>query len=422
MSGILELKQSLSVRHHIVQLKAGGWPVFARKVRSLARRLVFPVGIMAAPIVLLIVAIRPVVLLRFGTMFYSRIGHFAACTEAYMCVRDREKLSRKNVVDVIGCFEPVCNQQLKVMWARTLHITPGAWLWSVLDHACRFWTRSNVHHVKLYNRGSDYRFFMATKPHLNFTDDEHSRGQALLQELGIPSGASWVCIHNRDSAYLDNASYHDYRNFSIQTMVSAAEELSRRGYYVVRVGSIVKEALTSPDPRIIDYANSPLRSDFMDIYLLVHGTFFFGCDSGLWCVPLIFRKPLAMVNFTLLSNFFDIDYKPWFIILKRVWHKKKERFLSLRELFESGLAGAGATSMYEEAGVELICNTPQEICDLAIELDERLKGHWQLQPRDEELQQRFWDIFRKHAPSDRQISRHVRIGARFLRNSIDLLD
>jgi len=418
---MLNVRQSL-LQRQIGELKTGGWPVFVRKVRSLARRLVFPIGIMAAPIVLMIVAIRPLVLLRFGTMLHSRIGHFAACTEAYVCVRDREKLSRKSVVDVIGCFEPVCNKQLKVMWARTLRITPGAWLWSILDHACRFWTRSNVHHVKLYNRGSDYRSFMGTEPHLNFTDDEHSRGQVLLQEMGIPSGASWVCIHNRDSAYLDNASYHDYRDFSVQTMVSAAEELSRRGYYVVRVGSIVEEALTSPDPKIIDYANNPLRSEFLDIYLLAHGTFFLGNDSGLWCVPLIFRKPLAMVNFSLLSNFFEKDYKPWFIIIKRAWHKRKERFLSLRELFGSGLVGAYATHMYEEAGVELICNTPEEIRDLAVEVDERLKGIWQPQPGDEELQQRFWEIFRKHAPSDRRISHHVRIGASFLRNNSDLLD
>jgi len=425
---MLNVKQSF-LQRQISQLKVGGWPVFVRKVRSLARWLLFWIGIIAAaPIVLLIVVIRPVVLLRFGTMGYDRIGHLAGETEAYLCVRDREKSRRRTVVDVIGCPEPVCNRQLKVMVARTLPVTPGASLWSFLDRACELWTRSDVHHVKGIGVGACYIFFMGTEPHLSFTDEEHRRGQALLQELGIPSDASWVCIHNRDNAYLNKAlrgynwAYHDHRDFSVQTMVAAAEELSSRGYYVVRVGSIVKEALISPDPKIIDYANSPLRSDFMDIYLLAHGAFFLGNDSGLWCIPLIFRKPLLMVNFTELSNFFEKDYEPWVIILKHHWHTEKQRFLSLRELFETGVATSNGSSTFEKAGVELICNTPQEICDLAIELDERLKGQWQSQPGDEELQQRFWDIFRKHAPSDRQISRHVLIGASFLRNNIDLLD
>ncbi|MBU1858300.1 MAG: TIGR04372 family glycosyltransferase [Verrucomicrobia bacterium] len=428
---MLRVNQQSFLQRQIDQLKAGGWPVFARKVQLfsqlLPRRLLSLIGIIgAAPLVLFIVAIRPFVRLRFGTIVSQRIGHFAADTEAYLCAHDHEN-PRRRTIDVIGCPEPACNRQLQMMWARTLCLTPRAWLWNILDRACRFWTRGEVHHVKLYDRGSDYRLFLATKSHLGFTAEEHCRGQALLRKLGIPSGASWVCIHNRDGAYLDKAlggrwAYHDYRDFSVQTMVSAAEELSKRGYYVVRVGSIVEEALTSPDPKIIDYANSPLRSEFMDIYLLAHGAFFLGNDSGIWCIPLIFRKPLLMVNFTLLSNFFEKDYEPWFIILKRSWHREKQRFLSLRELFETGLACACTSQEYEAAGVELICNTPEEICDLAIEVDERLKGQWQSQPGDEDLQQRFWATFRQYIPSDRNCDIHARIGTVFLRQHRDWLE
>jgi putative glycosyltransferase (TIGR04372 family) len=128
------------------------------------------------------------------------------------------------------------------------------------------------------------------------------------------------------------------------------------------------------------------------------------------------------VNYTALSEFYRRDYEPWLIILKYHWHREKQRFLSLHEIFEIGITNPSRSSEFEKAGVELICNTPQEISDLAIELDERLKGQWQSQPGDEELQQRFWDIIRKHAPSDRQISRHVLIGASFLRNNTYLLD
>lgn len=414
--------------YHSQEIKAGGWSVFSRKVRSLCKlmesRFRFLISVIAlAPLVLLIVAMRPLILLRFGTMVSTRIGHFAADVEAYLCARELEGPGH-HIFDIIGCPEPVCNRQLYIMWARTLRITPGARFWIHLDRACQFWTRGDVHHVKLGNRTTDFRLLLNTERHLSFTNEEHQRGRELLDQLGIPAGASWVCIHNRDAAYLDKTfgrrwAYHDYRDFSVQNMMSAAEELSRRDYYVVRVGSIVSEAFTSADPKIIDYANSPLRSDFMDIYLLANGAFLLGNDAGIFHVPMIFRKPVAMVNFTLLMAF-TWTHCP--IILKRAWLKEQQRFLSLCELFEMGLSNVYETYIYEEAGVELICNTPEEILDLAVEVDERLKGNWQPQPGDEELQQRFWAIFRKYTTPDCHDDIQARIGASFLRKHSDLLN
>ena len=410
------------------QVKAGGWPVFVRKVRSLSIKLMFAIGIIvSAPLVLLIVAIRPFVRLRFGTMRSKRIGHFAKDTEAYLYTRDREKQDRHNI-DIIGCPEPVCNRQLKTMWARTLCITPGARLWSFLDRVCRWWTRGDVHHANLTPWSTNRRVCLTTEPYLSFTNQEEQRGRKLLEQLGIPADAHWICIHNRDSAYLDNAldgrcwTYHNYRDFSVQTMVVAAEELSRRGYYVVRMGAIVAEQLISNNTMVIDYASSALRSDFADMYLLAGCTGYMGSDAGIACVPLMFRKPVFYINFSPGLIFILTRDRPWPFIMKRPWHKGQQRFISLRELFEAGLADACTNREYEEAGVELVCNTPEEICDLAVEIDERLKGHWQPRPGDEERQQRFWDIIQLHTPVDCLGNVQVRMGAVFLRKHMYMLD
>ena len=397
----------------------------------LAKRLFLLIGaIAAAPLVFLIVAIRPIILLRFGTMISHRIGHFAVDVEAYLCVRDREK-PRRQIVDIIGCPAPVCNRQLQTMWARTLRITPGARLWRMLDRACRFWTRGDTHHVKLYDRRSDYELFLTTEPHLSFTNEEHQRGRELLEQLGIPAGTPWICIHNRDAAYLEKAlgghwAYHDYRDFSVKDMVCAAEELSRRGYYVLRMGAIVSAPLVSSNLKIIDYSSSGFRGDFADIYLLANCSAFIGGDAGIGCVPLIFRKPIAYINFspTLIDillitlNVYPLSLP---FIMKRLWHKETQRFLSLREMFELGLAGASESYLFEEAGVELICNTPEEIRDLAIEVDDRLKGNWQPQPGDDVLQQRFWSIYRQYASPVRQGNGRALIGATFIRKHSYLL-
>ena len=411
--------------------RLGGWRIIFRKGRSLAKRvLLFPSMVAAAPLVLLIVLVRPLVLLRFGAMVSDRIGHFLIDVEAYVCARDRKKPSRRTV-DIIGCPDPVCNIQLKAMWERTLRITPGGRLWEYVAAACQFWTRGESHRIQFYGRRSDYKLFSNTEAHLRFTDEEVRRGHELLRQLGIPSGASWLCIHNRDAVYLDKrfrrgSTYHNYRNFSARSMVEAADELARRGYYVVRMGSVVAEELISTNAKVIDYASGAMRSDFADIYLGAGCSAYIGSDSGIQCVPLVFRRPVCYINFsqTLITSLLEMAVCNGFsvFISKRLWHKEKLRFLSLREMFAAGLAGADMSYLFEDAGVEPVCNSSEEIRDLAIEVDERLKGRWQPQSTDVELQRRFWDVFGQCSPRVRVGETTARIGSAFLRKHVDLLN
>lgn len=416
------------LQRHIDELRAGGLSVLLRKARSFAGRLRLKLGIFfAAPFVLVIVLLRPLVILRFGAIMSARIGHFIADVEAYLCVSEHTVPLRRTI-DIIGCPQPACNAQLASMWSRTISIAPGGKFWKYLDQACRFWTRGERHHVKLYARQKDYGLFESTKVHLQFTQDEVQQGQILLRELGIPFGAPWICIHNRDQVYLDTVgdgryAQHDYRNFSIESMALAAEELAQRGYYILRMGSVVAEKFISSNPKVIDYASSPLRSDFADIYLSAECVAYLGSDSGISAVPFVFRKPVYFVNFsaTLIDLFLDQHiYHPF--IVKRLWHTERHRFLSLREIFELGLADASETRLFEENGVEVISNTPEEIRDLALEIDERLCGKWKAHPGDEILQDRFWDIFRKCSRRTRAEKVPARVGAAFLRRHQDLLN
>lgn len=422
-----------SLERHLNEIKMGSFSVLFRKVYSaikiVTRKGISALGIIITlPIVLLVVFLRPIKLIRFGTMLSQRIGHFAIDVEAYLCDRDQEEAIHKRV-DIIGCPKPVCNLQLQTMWDRILSITPGAPLWSILDKSCRFWTREDKHHIKLYDRNTDYRLFMTTEAHLHFTEEEQFRGQKLIEQLCIPPEATWVCLHNRDSAYLDKSlggrwAYHDYRDFSVQTMVSAAEELTRRGYYIVRMGSVVTEQLISDNTKVIDYASCSHKSDFADIYLLANCAAHIGSDAGIACIPFIFRKPVSYINYplTMLGTLINGKCYPFPFITKHLLNKEKQCLLSLREMFEAGLYGASESNKFEEAGIEVIANTPEEIRYLAIEVDERLKGQWQLQPIDEKLQNRFWDIFMQYSHQDCIGNIQAPIGTSFLRNNTYLLD
>ena len=76
------------------------------------------------------------------------------------------------------------------------------------------------------------------------------------------------------------------------------------------------------------------------------------------------------------------------------------------------------TKTFHYLGIELIENTPEEICDVTIEMDERLNGTWKTTKEDEELQHRFWDLF----GLDKIKSPDLRIGSEYLTRNKELIE
>lgn len=410
----------------VSQIKQGGFKVAVQKCGEAALML------LTAPLVLIIVLIRPLVLFRFGVPDVTRIGSFAINLEAYLCWREQIYFAR-HMIDVVGCPRITCNRQLQAMWERTNLLPFNANFCFVMERACRFWTRDQMHSITMH--ASNFVLLATAKPHLVFSSSEKLRGINLLEKLGIPAGAPWVCILNRDGRYLDSRvpakryapgaswAYHDHRNFGVETFQDAAVELTNRGYHVLRMGSAAAQSLTANNSMIIDYANHPLQSDFADIFLLANCTYCIGGDSGLNLVPLVFRKPIAFINFTTiheLGRYWDWLNMPF--LIKRAWHKTTHRFLTLRETFAAGLGDAGRAETYAMAGVEMIDNTPKEILDLALEVDSRFCGAWLSTREDDYLQNRFWDCFTKYCPLRHDRKVQIRIGALFLREHRYLLD
>ena len=81
------------------------------------------------------------------------------------------------------------------------------------------------------------------------------------------------------------------------------------------------------------------------------------------------------------------------ILCKHHILKKEKKRLSLSEIFSHGIAYAFDTKIFEEKGIELVDNTPEEIRDSAIEMAENLEFKRQLNSQDEELQKTFRSLF-----------------------------
>lgn len=413
-------------------IRAGGWPVLWSKASRACRGviLVFP----AVIVVLMIRAVRPWRLIRINPLLSSRIGHLAANTEMYLCERDAGiNVPKGRYVDL--CFHaymPLANNQLARMWRRHLKIVP-AWLLGPAHSLNRLIPGGAVHEVGTNTQHDRdvHNLLDRTPPHLSFTTQEESRAQRDLRSMGIPEGGEFICLVARDDSYLktiasnENYDYHNYRNVNVQNFVLAAEAFAERGYYVIRMGAVVKEPLKSTHANVIDYATNGMRSDFLDMYLAAKCMFCFSVGTGIDSVSYIFRRPIAYVNAVPLGYLNTFQEKVIFLS-KKHWSVSEKRFLTLEEIFRRDLAFCLSSSEFSARGVEVVENTPEEIRSVGIEMVERLKGTWKAAPEDDALQRGFIEIYcdnLRDPEKDMQLHGAIvaRYGAQFLRDNPEWL-
>jgi len=338
------------------------------------------------------------------------------------------------------------NHQWKKMWKRELNILPFPSLMRSIDRVNKLFPGFEKFQIpnsdfmpsreeyKNYMTGQDLTIYKNynrhlksllsnSKPNLSFTPEEIQLGERYLNEIGIPSEASFICFHNRDSAFLETIqssydwSYHNYRDSSIEEYLGAATEIIERGHYSVRIGSITKEKINNSSPKLIDYANNEKRSDFLDIYLSLKCRFILCSDTGMSFPAEVFKRPLVYVNWTHILRL-PVYALDGLIIFKKFFLKNENRFMSFSEMTSINFFVVDTTKFFSDQGLEIIENSSDEIRSVSIEMDERLNKTWINNPEDEELQKRFWSIF----GPEKLKSPNLRIGAEFLRNNIDLLN
>ena len=145
------------------------------------------------------------------------------------------------------------------------------------------------------------------------------------------------------------------------------------------------------NPKIIDYANSNLKSDFMDVFLGAKCSFCLSTSFGFDEVPNLFRKPIIylILPFGQFRSFSD----RFLILTKHHYLKKENRRLTLSEIFSHGLAFVYETKIFQQKGIELVDNSPEEIKDAVIEMHESLEGNKKLSNEDENLQKNFKNLY-----------------------------
>lgn len=381
-----------------------------------------PAFLFALPFVLLIRLLRPFLMIRFIPIS-QRIGHAAANIDTYLAER-QAGLHPPKSIDIFFNEQPgKGNKQLLKMWARVIPVFDFArWLsWANLE------IPGGRTHVKYGGVSRDrdiHGLTNGTPPPVSFTAEEERRGAQLLEDMGVAKGQDIVCFHCRDDAFLEKIfpghdfTYHNYRDARVENYIPAIEDLSRRGYFSVRMGRHVRSRLSLSCANFFDYADSPYCDDFNDIYLPWRCRFFVGQGSGLESVARIFRKPIVLLNYIPMQTVHSWSPQ-YLIIVKKLWSKEHKRFLTFREILKSEIGTFYSTWDYERLGLEAVENTPEEILAAVEEMRLRVEGAWETNGTDEDLQRRFWSLY---APNEYHHVFKARIGSRFLLENKGLLD
>lgn len=269
----------------------------------------------------------------------------------------------------------------------------------------------NLHQI--YRNWEKDRIFA---PFIKIRDQDVSSGLSALRQIGIPEGVWFICFSAREPGYYPGG-LPKCRNFSLLNLEDALLAVIRRGGYCVRVGSSKTSKI--PDhwrahSQIIDYAHSPFASDFMDVFLLSKCRFSLGPMSGISEVPRVFGVPCVMVN-TVPFGLFSPSSNALNIFKLQ---KRNNTVMKFSECLQSYLSSAVSDEVYDEFQVELVENTKEEICDVTVEMMDRLDHRLVYSEEDELLQKRFCSLMNSFNFSTPPISR---VGRNFLKKHEHLL-
>lgn len=378
---------------------------------AIFRRLLY---VISMPIALILALISPFFKIRLIGLQSFRIGHYALTTELMLCALDMNQEEKKKRTLFYNMSKP-CNLQLYKMWKRVIPIFSFSRLAIQVDQILSIILGEPYRDDKIKKiyesceTGTiDKSGFLKkiNKPRLFFTKKEIHRAKNILLQLGISDKSKFICLIVRDSAYLNahdpktNWSYHDHRNADVMTYEKAARYLADKGYTVLRMGKYVNQPFNVDHPNIIDYANHPLRSDFMDIYLSAHCEFCISTCTGLDCVSQIFRKPVLLTNISPVFGETLMWYPCTVFIPKFLKNKDTNQILTLSEVAKTchEFASKNALNEFSKKNLILVENSEDEILAVVIEMEARISGQWHESEHEPLLQTQYWAHYKKHCP------------------------
>lgn len=318
---------------------------FTKEIRILKSEPFLFITLPASFIILIFLYfIRPILLVRFGLLHSDRIGHFLINTELFFC--EQREINNKKKINTLDLFylpTKPCNTQFSKMLKRNILIFPKIIIrpFCLISRKLKFFSC----HITGRPISGDYdikNLLDKYNTQFNFTHAEVKYGDGQLNKMGIEQNQKIICVALRDSHYLkkkfpnSNFNYHKHRNENIEKFVPTIKFLTKKKYFVVRMGSITKEKLKFKNKNFLDYSKSKHRSDFMDLYIASKCKLFISNNTGIDAFGILFRKPILHIGSIPLGAISTFSNKIFNTVLN---HYSEElcRNLNLSEIFQKKL-------------------------------------------------------------------------------------
>ena len=203
-------------------------------------------------------------------------------------------------------------------------------------------------------------------PLLSLSPKNLQDGYQVLEKLGTPKGA-WFCgLHNRSVA--NNSP--SVRNADLISYELAIKAITAKGGYVVYLGDQAPPLDWSSRYHFVNYSESELRSDWMDVFILAEGRFLIGLGSGPGDIPMCFGKPSLLTNWGPMGA--RHRSRDDILLPKQYRLKSESRFLTMSERMSSRFGHQDSLQSLAFMGIDVIDNSPEEIADVVVEMMNRL--------------------------------------------------
>ncbi len=221
-----------------------------------------------------------------------------------------------------------------------------------------------------------YSKFFRKRPifYFSLSESEIEKGNQLRDNFGIPKEAPIVTLHVREPGYLPQLSYHSHRDSDIQNYVPAIKYLMKEGFFVIRLGDKSMKRAQNPPPQLIDAPFHPAYTDFADPYFIAVSEFYIGVASGPLALAEGFRAPSLILN----AQFHPCIYahENDLVMFKKYFSRKLGRNLTYEEIVLSPISSFIKSELFEQAGIEVVQNSPDEILMAVKEMIARLNGSY----------------------------------------------
>lgn len=156
----------------------------------------------------------------------------------------------------------------------------------------------------------------------------------------------------------------------------------------------------------------------MDIWLTLNAKLFISTGTGIDILPNVYKVPVSLyLNALPLINLNSSHHMTW--VPKYLIWKSTGKYLTLKEHLSNHHL---ETLFYEDAGIQVVDLTSQDILDAIQEQEQRLLGSWVDTDDDLNRQKCFWEILKKFPEFSiyhNWIHPEARVGTHFLRKMGD---